>query len=403
MRVAIVVQRCHESIVGGSEALAWQYATLLGRDHDVDVLTTTALDYRTWANALPSGLQRRDGVTVRRFAVTIGRSAYWHELHRRWLRHRLLVRGWPIDAAAVGCTPFSPALEEEFLRQQGPYSEALLDYLERRQADYAAVLFVTYVYPTTYFGAARVDPGRCLLVPTLHDEPTAYFKVFRNLARRAGAVLWLTEQERQVGRALWGDLPGSVVGMAVQTEPAAPAVLGFPYLLYAGRIDPGKRCDELLAWFRRWKDHAPSPVRLVLIGEDHVGVPAWPDVVYRGHVAEAEKRALMAGAAVFVMPSAWESFSAATLEAMAQGTPVLVNGACAVLLDHVRHSGGGQAYTDQDSFRTALDDMLASPAQRAAWGARGRRYVLDHYQAGQVRDRLLAALVPRTGPRAAVA
>jgi len=25
-KIAIIVQRCHESVVGGSEALAWQYA-----------------------------------------------------------------------------------------------------------------------------------------------------------------------------------------------------------------------------------------------------------------------------------------------------------------------------------------------------------------------------------------
>ena len=37
-RVAIVVQRCHESVVGGSESLAWNYATLLRDTCDVDVL-----------------------------------------------------------------------------------------------------------------------------------------------------------------------------------------------------------------------------------------------------------------------------------------------------------------------------------------------------------------------------
>ena len=45
-QIAIVVQRCHESIVGGSESLAWQYAGLLADSYDVEVLTTTAVDTR---------------------------------------------------------------------------------------------------------------------------------------------------------------------------------------------------------------------------------------------------------------------------------------------------------------------------------------------------------------------
>src|SRR5260370_819697 len=45
-KVAIVVQRCHESIVGGSETLAWQYAELLGEAFDVDILTTTPVSTR---------------------------------------------------------------------------------------------------------------------------------------------------------------------------------------------------------------------------------------------------------------------------------------------------------------------------------------------------------------------
>ena len=56
-KIAIIVQRCHESVVGGSEAHAWQYATLLKNDFHVDVLTTTAVDAATWSNVLPEGIE----------------------------------------------------------------------------------------------------------------------------------------------------------------------------------------------------------------------------------------------------------------------------------------------------------------------------------------------------------
>lgn len=391
-RIAIVVQRCHESIVGGSEALAWQYATLLRSAGQVEVLTTTALNYSSWSNALPAGVELRDGVTIRRFAVTIGRTPYWHELNRRWSRQRMLSRSWPVEAAATRCTPWSIALEEEYLRHQGPYSDGLLDFLEKRQADYQAIIFITYLYPTTYFGVARVDRERCLFVPTLHDEPTAYLKVFRFMAQRVRRVIWLTEQEQKLGHAIWGRLPGDVVGMAVRTEIVSPAQPGYPYLLYSGRIDSAKGCDWLLDYFRRWKEQFPSPVRLVLTGEDHIGLKPSHDVVYRGYVSDTEKQSLMAGASVFVMPSAWESFSAATLEAMAQRTPVLVNGECAVLADHVRRSDGGKTFVDPNGFSLALNEMLADPKRRAQMGDNGRSYVLARYKADQVQERLLCAI-----------
>ncbi len=38
-KVAIVVQRCHESGGGGAESLAWQYATLLKDSYEVEVCT----------------------------------------------------------------------------------------------------------------------------------------------------------------------------------------------------------------------------------------------------------------------------------------------------------------------------------------------------------------------------
>ena len=68
-RIAIVVPRCHERLVGGAEALAWQYAQLLSTEYAVDVLTSTAFDYMRWDNDLKAGVEQRDGITIRRFHV----------------------------------------------------------------------------------------------------------------------------------------------------------------------------------------------------------------------------------------------------------------------------------------------------------------------------------------------
>ena len=82
-RIAIVVQRWAPDMVGGSEALAWQYAELLSEDFEVDLLTSTALDYVTWANALPEGAERVGNVTVHRFATAFTRGEYFFTLDRK--------------------------------------------------------------------------------------------------------------------------------------------------------------------------------------------------------------------------------------------------------------------------------------------------------------------------------
>jgi hypothetical protein len=66
--VAIVVQRYGADLVGGSEALAREYAErLLGRGFTVTVYTTTARDYVTWRSEYSAGESTERGVSVRRF------------------------------------------------------------------------------------------------------------------------------------------------------------------------------------------------------------------------------------------------------------------------------------------------------------------------------------------------
>ena len=49
-RLAIVVHRYGEEVGGGAEAHARAIAMQLATEVDVTVLTTCALDYRTWAD-----------------------------------------------------------------------------------------------------------------------------------------------------------------------------------------------------------------------------------------------------------------------------------------------------------------------------------------------------------------
>lgn len=387
-RLAIVVQRCHAQIAGGSEALAWHYAQLLRGQFQIDILTSCALDYRSWDNALPEGEEQREGVTIRRFASAWPRGSWFNELHRRLLHDhaREVERG---GAAALA---WRAPLAEQFIRAQGPWCPGLIEHLHARHHDYAAVLFCTYLYPTTYFGLECVPAAKRVLIPTLHDEPPAYLPVYAQAARQA-RLLWLTEAERRLGAHLWNVQHGEVIGMAVDTTPATAAAHERPYLLYCGRIDESKGCRELLDAFRQLRRQRLEPVDLVLTGADHLRLREGDGVRYLGFVAEAHKQALMAGARAFVMPSRWESFSIVTLEALAQGTPVIVNGDCDVLADHVDHSRAGWRFTDLPTLVRSMNQALDLPAgERAELANNARDYIATRYGRETIAAKLRACV-----------
>jgi glycosyltransferase involved in cell wall biosynthesis len=384
------VQRCHEDIVGGSETLAWHYAQLLSDAYEVDVLTTTAIETSEWANSLPAGAEIKDGVRLLRFPVTIGRSQYWVKVHDRLLEEF----GWmvPTKTQEVPRLQWTLALQEDFIRQQGPYSEPLLHYINEHWRDYRAIIFITYLYPTTYFGLQQLPAGHALFAPTLHDEMPAYIPAYKYAARQARELVWLTAAEQRVGHKLWGALPGRVVAMAIETDLREPQWAPAPYLLYSGRVDPNKGCVQLFDYFLTYKKTVTSPLRLIITGKDDIPVPRHEDIEFKGFVSAEEKFRLMSGAMLFVNPSPNESFSIVTLEAMAQNTPVLANNASTVLADHIKASGAGRVYSDYQTFADALNELSANEALLTTMGQRGREYVLSRYQTETVRKSLIAAI-----------
>lgn len=381
-RVAIVVQRCHESIVGGAEALAWQYARLLSARFEVEVLTSTAIEYTTWDNVLPEGSSEREGIAIRRFHVDITRGDYWAQLYGRMVEE--------ISALRAGrALRWREAAQDEFIRFQGPHCPALERWLRDNSDRYAAVVFCTYLYPTTFFPVRAVPADKVVLVPTLHDEAPAHLPVFAQRYARYPSRIWLTEAERRAAAQVWGFDEGEVIGMAVeQLSEETAEVRDTPYILYCGRIEAGKGCDDLLHAFGRLPQK--GNVRLVLTGTDVIGLPKSPDIEFLGFVDDARKRALMAGALAFVLPSRYESFSIVTLEALAQRTPVLVNGDCEVMRDHIEHSGGGFAYRGVDDFVAQLERLCMLPAaERERMGRAGRDYVVARYSEDAIRRHLL--------------
>ena len=372
MKVAFVVQRYGADIAGGSETLARAVAERLAPEAAVTVLTTCARDYVTWRSELPPGRSVLNGVEVERFPVEEERDLDAFNRFSEPLYGR----------------PHTEADELAWLRRQGPYAPRLVEAVEKRQAEFDAILFFTYLYHPTYC-ALLAAPGRSVLVPTAHDEPPLRFGIYDALFAAARAFAFCSGPERELVEARFGlrGRPASVTGIGVEALDPAD-VEGFrirhdvkgPYALYAGRIDAGKGCDEMVAFYDAYRrDHAGA-AELLLIGRLAMEAPRVPGVRYLGYLSEAEKRAALAGAAAVVCPSPFESLSIVLLEGMAQGSPALASARSPVLKDHCLRSQGGLYYSGAAEFGEALDLLVRQAPLRRAMGENGRRYVREHYR-----------------------
>jgi glycosyltransferase involved in cell wall biosynthesis len=165
--------------------------------------------------------------------------------------------------------------------------------------------------------------------------------------------------------------------------PAARFRVLSPYILYAGRIEPGKGCQEMLDHFVRYSERRPD-LNLLLIGNLLMPLPKHPRVRYLGFVSPEEKNAAMAHAVATVHPSHFESLCMAALESMAVRTPVLVQAATEPLKQHCLAGRSGLWYSDAGEFGAALDLLVRDVRLRGELGRNGRAYVEASYSWPQV-------------------
>ncbi len=207
------------------------------------------------------------------------------------------------------------------------------------------------------------------------------------LARRARVTFAVSEYLRRSVIKRFGVPEERVVVVpgAVNTalfHPCDPTVvrekyeLSGRYILYVGTIDPRKNLERLLqAWFRlmEFRD-----LTLVIAGAESQSFrpvalgASRRRTRFLGYVPDEDLPGLYSGAALFVMPSLFESHGLTVLEAMACGTPVVtsyagalpeVAGDAAIQVDPTSVEGMAEA------MRTLLlDDELRSKLKRKGLG-----------------------------------
>jgi len=159
-----------------------------------------------------------------------------------------------------------------------------------------------------------------------------------------------------------------------------------PIVLYGGRIDPGKGCEELIEYFSSYVKEG-GEATLALMGVKLMALPEEPFIRFAGLLSDNERVQALECATSVVCPSPYESLSLLALEALSVGTPVLVNARSAVLVEHCVRSNAGLWYADRNEFIECLNLLIGDPRLRAELGRNGRDYVRKNYRWDVVLDK----------------
>jgi len=230
----------------------------------------------------------------------------------------------------------------------------------------------------------------------------------RRMLDEAAAIHTLNEDEKQLIGPLELPTPCFVVPNGVDLDALLPlpepgvfraqhtSVGQHPYFLFLSRLHHKKGLDILAETFAQYARHGGT-YRLVVVGPDEgqrdnfqklIAEHGLTDRVHlTGPLYGDDKKAALRDAAAFILPSRQEGHSAAVLEAMACGLPVLISDACH--FPQVADAEAGHVLPlDPAAFAKTMQQIEADPEHAARTGERGTDLVRKNYTWPRIAEQL---------------
>jgi len=371
--VAFVVQRYGTDVSGGAEAHCRMIVEKLKDLWDIEVLTSCAKHlFKRFENDYEPGISQVNGIPVRRFWIDYLRSddATFSRLDQKVLNRES-----------------SQEEDQLWLKEVGPYSSDLISYAQKHREEYDVFVFFGYLYASTTL-VLPIVKEKAYLVPTSHDEPPIYARFYDDFFRLPRGLIVSTQEELAFlqKRSPSGTSPSVIVGVGMEVPDGVSGRLfrekygiSGGFLLYVGRIQKEKGCNELLDFYLALAPELRRRYPLVLVGEKAMHIPGDAHVLAVGFVPEDMKYSAMKAAELLIMPSKFESLNMVILESWLCETPVLVNGNCDVLREHCRRSNGGLWYRNFDEFEECVRLMTGDRGLSAGLANNGKRYTEKQY------------------------
>lgn len=170
------------------------------------------------------------------------------------------------------------------------------------------------------------------------------------------------------------------------------------YILYAGRLDAPKRVDLLIQAYARLKEYHRD-FSLVIVGKgprrDELSRLATQcnlgnRVIFREWVARDELAQLVGRCTVFVLPSVYETFGIALVEAMACAKPVIAARVPGPQ-DYITNGENGMLFEsgNVDQLAEALKAFLENSTLRRSLGTKAKKTVDERFDFKRVTADLL--------------
>lgn len=258
-----------------------------------------------------------------------------------------------------------------------------------------------YTFPM--FGSARrvvtILDMTFYLYPQLHSVAKRFLfrRMIRLAVRRADRIITISESTATDlfhlldGRGLAEKthaIPLAVDSrfLVIREEAAIAAAcrrLGLEprgFLLYVGVLEPRKNLPVLLRAFRRTRDEN-NRLPLAIVGKrgwkfDSIFATVRElglenDVIFTGHVSDADLPYVYNGATLFVYPSLYEGFGLPVLEALSCGTPVITSNVSS-MPEIVGEAGILVPPSDENGLADAIRRILSDPVLAVSLSEKGR-------------------------------
>jgi glycosyltransferase involved in cell wall biosynthesis len=395
MRLLHVTQRYPPAIGGAEKYIADLSEELVQRGHQVDVVTSRALDLHTWKNELPPS-ECLNGVRVYRYRSLQRRAWVWEMLHfglRNYWRTR--------------ARRYEPLI---FLGG-GPLSPGMFRAIASRGRNYDLIHLNCLVYSHVAYGywLARRLGVPAVITPHAHagQEVTYNIGYQRDAMFGCDHVIADTPAERDLllslGLASW---QVSIGGTGLHPEQyregdsrEARRQLGLPedgfVVLFLGRKSDYKGLDVALGAVAGLQSQYPNALFLAVGPETEYSKELWAHyqgmdgLHVQGAVSDDDKLAALRACDCLVLPSIGEAFGIVFLEAWIMGKPVV--GARTPAVSSVIDEGQDgllSAPGDGADLAACLSRLLTDPALARRMGANGRTKVLQRYTVPRITDRV---------------
>ena len=385
-RIALVCTRYGTEVTDSSARYARQLAEQLVRRYEVEVLTTKALDDKTWRNWYARDKENLRGVNVRRFRTEKERAGNLEAYTNTYMEE------CQSGKKSIG-------VEKIWIEKAGPYEPDCIRYIIRSRNKYDVIIFIGFMNYLTVAGMPEAA-GKAVLVPLIkEDSPYFQFLTFQKMFTMPRGFIFLTDEERMLVRRRFRTqgIPCEVMGTGTNIPDNVDESSFYHkyqirerYIVYSGRIDEEKNCPELVNYFLEYKKRNPGKrLKLVLMGEICCNIPKSEDIITTGYVSEQDKYSGIAGAELLCIPSSHENYPEALLSAMAMGVPVLVNGRCSTLREHCVRSNAGLYYENFFEFEGILDRVLSDSRLYEAMSRNAFRNIKENYEWDAIIERFI--------------